>query len=253
MENKEVQRQEQSQRGRKSATLLLLLILLVTITVGFAVLSTSLKIKGTSTIKGGWCVGIKCGGCDNIETCQDPPIVCPTGENCVITDCDKNPSKCDCDATSGECTMPEVDCTTNPEKCDCDTTTGKCTPKPRIWLKGDTIYFDHTLEKPGDVFTFDATYTNGGDIDAAVKNIVKNDLNTTAQKFMTYDVTYSPSGAINDNDALNAGSSRTFKVTVAYKSTVTTAPTEAELAEINETAQGHHGASSFFQVNYEQK
>ena len=43
-----MEKQEQSRRAKKSASLLLLLILLVTVTVGFALLSTSLNIRGNS-------------------------------------------------------------------------------------------------------------------------------------------------------------------------------------------------------------
>ncbi len=69
---------------------------------------------------------------------------------------------------------------------------------------------------------------------------------------MTYDVTYGDGSAIQVGDTLSAGSSVTFKVTVAYKSTVTTLPTAAQLDLINETADGHTGATSLFTVNYEQ-
>ena len=69
---------------------------------------------------------------------------------------------------------------------------------------------------------------------------------------MTYNVTYADGTTVSTGDTLNAGASATFKVTVAYRSDVTTLPTAAELALINETSNGHTGATSLFTVNYEQ-
>ena len=268
MENQE-QLKEQKQRGRKSASLLLLLILLVTITVGFAVLSTTLAIKGSSTIKGGtaWCVGPQCD--DQCEDAENPScgiIVCPASEDCEIVDCNTHPDHCTCDSVSNTCTPDPIDCSVTPEKCkkpnctvtateDCVCTASdtNCTPNPLIWMDGDTIYFDHTLEKPGDVFTFNAKYANTGDIDAKVKNLNKTEMNSTAQQYMTYSVTYDDDSAIAVGNELAAGASTYYKVTVAYKSTVTELPDAATLALINETASGRHGAYSSFEVNYEQK
>ena len=119
-------------------------------------------------------------------------------------------------------------------------------------MDGDTIYFKHILTKPGDVFTFNAVFYNGGNIDAKVANVTKSALNATAQDYMTYDVTYNGGGTVSPDDVLAAGASANFKVTVAYKSTVTELPDAATLALINETAQGHTGATSLFTVNYEQ-
>ena len=69
---------------------------------------------------------------------------------------------------------------------------------------------------------------------------------------MTYSVTYADGTAVTAGDSLAAGADATFKVTVAYKSGVTTLPTAAELALINETSDGHTGATSLFTVSYEQ-
>lgn len=248
MESKQIDQsqQEQKQRGRKSATLLLLLILLVTITVGFAVLSTTLNISGTSKIvnEHDWCVGPKCGEgqdeCTDIETCSNPPITCPANEVCTILDCDAHEDHCENIPTPDTCTDKSRE---GEEGC----------KGAVIWMVGDTIYFKHILTKPGDVFTFNARFDNGGDLDAKVADVTKSELNATAQDFMTYDVTYSDDTAVSQNDELAAGSSVTYKVKVAYKSSVTTLPTEAQLALINETAQGHDGATSLFTVNYQQK
>jgi len=262
MENKEQSSQEQSQRGRKSATLLLLLILLVTITVGFAVLSTSLNIKGSSAIADAeWCVGPQCNNqCTDAENANCGIITCPPEEHCIITDCNTHPDHCTCDQSTGMCTPPPVDCTQDPDKsdptkCTCNATTGTCIPNPDIWLVGDTVYFHHTLEKPRDVFTFNTKYTNGGNIDAKVSGFTANNFaNTTANKFLSYSASYSDNTAITvDTDELASGASATFKVTVAYKD-VEDLPTAAELAEINQMNEtGYAGAYSSFQVTYAQK
>lgn len=259
-QQQQIQQQKPVKKDKKSILLLILLLVLVSITIGYAVLSTSFNVVGTSTIAGKWCVGPKCGtgnsACDNISTCQNPPIECPNND-CIITDCDKNSALCNCDSNSGECAGPTaIDCTQNPDKsdstkCTCDANE-TCKPKAQVWLIGDSIYFRHTLNKPGDVFTFDTTYINGGSIDAKLGSFTKSTLNETAQQFLTYEVKNADGSAIETNEPLNAGASHTYRVTVTYKD-VQTLPTQAQLDLINEVASGHTGASSTFTANYVQK
>jgi hypothetical protein len=275
MENQEQQIQQQQtegKKGKKSILLLVLLLLLVTVTVGYAVLSTSFNIRGESKIVGEWCIDPRgCGDdrCENIETCDPSPVTCPDPEKCIITDCDvaANADKCNCDPTTGICEGPDpIDCTTNPENClkpNCTVTTTEtcecpqgatnCIPRPQIWMDGDTVYFRHVLTKPGDVFTFDATYKNGGNIDAKLATVAQSPLNNYAQNYIDYSVKYSNGSTVAVNDPLNAGDSATYRVRVAYKDTVTTLPDQATLDLINEKAQGHYGATSSFSVTYEQK
>lgn len=227
MENQtqQVQQQNQQDKGRKQSLLLLLLLLLVSVTVGYAALSATLNIQGTTTVKNSsWDIGI-------------PEVECPTGETCTF------PPECEGEET---CDVTPTDPTCNPET-DPDCVGGV------IWMKGNTVYFKNVLEKPGDVFTFNATFRNNGTIDAKVSNVVKSELNATAQQFLTYTVTYADGSTINEGDLLNAGQSVTCKVTVTYKSTVTVLPTEQQLALINEIAEGHTGATSLFTITYEQK
>ena len=220
MENEiENLRKQQQKLRKRSSALIVLLILVLGISVGFAALSSSLNINGTSTIKDAeWDVGI-----DE----DDPDIECPASEVCTI-----NPA--------------------NPDAITPDDGTGDNPNGAIIWMDGNTVYFKHLLTKPGDVFTFTTVYSNNGTIDAKLDTVTKSELNATAQRFMTYDVTYADGSTIRSGDVLNAGDSVTFKVTVTYKSTVTTLPTAAELALINETSQGHTGATSLFTVNYVQ-
>ena len=215
---REVREDRRTSKNKKTAFLLLLLILLLGITVGFATLSSALKINGTSTVSSSsW---------DVSTTGSD--IVCPTGEVCTIN--------------------PE-----NPASLTPDDGTGTNPNGAIIWMDGDTIYFKHLLKAPGDVFTFTAKYTNNGSIDAKISSVSKSQLNTTAQSFLTYDVTYANGDPIAVDDELAAGATATFKVTVSYKSTVTTLPTAAQIALINETADGKTGATSSFTVTYVQK
>ena len=218
----------ESSSSRKSARkkqryMLILLLLLAVVTIGYATLSTGLNINGTSKIKNStWNV--------EIPDDDDDVITCPTGETCTINP--TNPD--DIDPDNGE---------TTPEN-----------PNPHgsvIWMDGDTVYFKHLLEKPGDTFTFDVKFENNGTIDAKIaESGIKVDLNTTAKKFLTYTVTYSNGNEVGVGDRLAAGASASFKVTVSYKDTVTTLPTASELAAINGT--DGKGAPTSFTVTYEQ-
>ena len=210
------ERQEQ-RKERKSLALILLLLLITCISIGYAALSSSLNISGSSTINDAeWDVGPT--NPDDIE--------CPTGKKCTI-----NPD--------------------NPDDVDPTDPTDPSGPGSVIWMDGDTVYFKHVLSKPGDVFTFTTKYANNGTIDAKVSNVTTNELNATAKRFIDYSVTYADGSEIKKDDLLKAGQSATFKVTVSYKN-VSTLPTAAELALINETADGHTGATSLFTVNYVQ-
>lgn len=227
--NEQVQQTQQVQQndqrkgmGKKYLAVVLLLLLFIGISIGYAGLSSSLNISGSSTINDNtkWDIDV-----------LDNSISCPNGEICQI-----NPSN------PGSLTPDD----------------GKVTPEnPNptgavIWTEGNTVYFKHVLTAPGDVFTFNTTFKNNGTLNAKVSDVVKSNLNTTAQNFMTYTVTYANGNTINVNDTLAAGQSATFKVTVTYKAEVQVLPTPQQLAEINETAQGHTGATSFFTVTYVQ-
>ncbi|MBP5678335.1 MAG: hypothetical protein J6X28_00720 [Bacilli bacterium] len=208
------QLQQQQKSNKRYFAVIILLLLILGLSVGYSILSANFNINGTSTIQSStWEIGI--GGTD---------IVCPTGQICTI-----NPD--------------------NPETL----TPDDGGPNGAIiWTDGNTVYFKHILAQPGDVFTFTAKYTNTGSIDAEVTSVVMSSLNATAQQFMTYDVTYANGDAIGVGDMLTAGASATFKVTVAYKDTVATLPTAEQLALINETADGHTGATSLFTITYSQ-
>ena len=211
-------KKEQRRRHNRSLAIIVLLLLVTFVSVGYAALSSTVNIRGSSTINNPiWDIGIQDG----------TDIKCPSGQKCTI-----NPS--------------------NPGGLTPDDGTGDNAKGAIIWMDGNTVYFKHLLTKPGDTFTFTTKFSNNGTMDAKLDTVTKNDLNATAQRFMTYNVTYADGSAIRSGDYLRVGESDTFKVTVAYKSTVTTLPTEEELALINETSQGHTGATSLFTVTYVQ-
>ena len=230
MLNQSSQSQDNQGKGRKTSIVIALLLLLAVITIGYASLSASLNISGTSKIKDNtWNVG---------PDEHDPDvIVCPTGETCTINPQNEDPARNpeDLEPDDGEdiCTDPA------------DPTT--CTPGNGavIWMDGNTVYFKHVLTEPGDVFTFTTKFTNSGSIDAKVASVSKSALSATAQKFLTYDVTYDDDTAVTVGDTLAAGSDHVFKVTVTYRSDISALPTAEEYAAIRETA-------SLFTVNYEQ-
>ncbi len=227
----------QKKKNEKKKKVLLLLVLLLGITVGFATLSQTLNINGTSKIKGNtW----------DLSPDDTDPISCPQGEVCTINPQDETPPRDPDDLTpddgTQQCTDPS------------DPTT--CTPGNGgiIWMDGDNVYFKHLLSVPGDTFTFDYTLTNNGTVDAKVVGSTVGPLNgdatNIAKDFIDYSATYDDGTAVAVGDTLAAGASVTFKVTVTYKSSVTTLPTEAQLALIN--GQDGNGATSVFTVNYEQ-
>ena len=208
------QLQQQHKTTKRYFAIIILLLMVMGLSIGYSVLSTSFNINGTSTIKNStWEISVGNGD-----------INCPTGDICTINPADPEGTTPDAEGPIGSV----------------------------IWLDGNTVYFKHVLTKPGDVFTFTTKFTNTGSINAKISSVTTSSLNATAQNFMTYNVTYADGTTVSTGDTLNAGASATFKVTVAYRSDVTTLPTAAELALINETSNGHTGATSLFTVNYEQ-
>ena len=208
------QLQQQHKTTKRYFSIIILLLMVMGLSIGYSVLSTSFNINGTSTIKNStWEISVGNGD-----------INCPTGDICTINPADPEGTTPDAEGPIGSV----------------------------IWLDGNTVYFKHVLTKPGDIFTFTTKFTNTGSINAKISSVTTSSLNATAQNFMTYNVTYADGTTVSAGDTLNAGASATFKVTVAYRSDVTTLPTAAELALINETSNGHTGATSLFTVNYEQ-
>ena len=80
-----------------------------------------------------------------------------------------------------------------------------------------TVNFGVTLSSPGDVYEFTADLVNEGTLNAKLGSIeILPVLTTEQQNYFNYTVTYSGDSAINENDALDAGSTETIKVRVEY-------------------------------------
>ncbi len=200
MLNQSSQSQENQGKGRKTSIIIALLLLLAVVTIGYASLSATLNINGTSKIRDNtW----------NVSPSAND-IECPQGEVCTIN--------------------PENPTTVNP-----DDGTGQDPTGAVIWMDGNTIYFKHILTEPGDTFTFTCKFKNNGSINAKVASVTKTELTETQAKFLTYDVTYADGTPVAANDPLNVDGSHTFKVTVTYKN-VDTLPTPEEYAQIQEFA-----------------
>ena len=223
MLNQKNQSQESQGKGKKSSIVIALLLLLAVVTIGYASLSATLNISGTSKIK------------DNtweVEPDEDDPevIVCATGEVCTINPQNEDPAR-------------------DPEDLEPDdgvATTENPNPNGSIvWMDGNTVYFKHLLTEPGDSFTFTTKFSNTGSIDAKIASVNKTELTTTQAKFLTYTVTYDDDTVPAVGDSLAAGADHVFKVTVTYRSDIDALPTAEEFAAINNFA-------SLFTVEYEQ-
>lgn len=233
---------EENKKGKKkNAYLLLLLVLLLGVTVGFATLSATLTIHGTSTINSStdWDIG------PDPTAGDEDGIDCPSGQVCTI-----NPQDDPTNPVNPDDISPDDGTTKNPENCTDPQDPSTCTGPygAIIWMDGNTVYFKHLLSVPGETFTFNVTYKNNGTIPAKVSNVSKTTLTGDAATFLTYDVTYANGDPVAIGDTLAAGASVVYKVTVSYNS-VTALPTTAQLANINTTNGGH---PTEFSVTFEQ-
>ncbi len=224
---------------KKNAYLLLLLVLLLGITVGFATLSATLTINGTSTINGNtqWDVS-------PVPEDEDPHtgISCPSGEVCTINP--DNPTSVVPDDGKPVCTDHDND----------PSTADQCTDPVGavIWTEGDTVHYKHLFVEPGETFTFDVTFKNTGTIEAELQSAVTGPLSATAAKYLTYEVKYADGTTPTAGDTLAAGASKTYRVTLTYNDYVETAgqpgslPSAEEIAIIN--AEEHTFTATYVQA-----
>ena len=218
MDNNNIQQQlyQQQRSNKKYFAVIIMLLLVIGLSVGYAILSTSFNISGTSKIKDttSW----------SISPVDEDAIDCG-GSECNFAD-----SLADFNQTT-----PDKDGV--------------------FWLNGNTIYFKHLLEVPGDTFTFTATFENNGTLNAKVASFGLEEFSTDQEvaavtsSFLEHSVVYNSNNAeVSIGDPLNAGATVTFKVTVKYKSSVQVPPTAEQLAQINAA----NGAVTAFTVTYEQ-
>ena len=90
------------------------------------------------------------------------------------------------------------------------------TVEPEI-TDNTTVSFSAKLKHPGDKYEFLIDVVNDGTIDAKIGNISMSPILTTEQQqFFSYEITYESSLALLENQALDAGSTETLKVSFKY-------------------------------------
>lgn len=88
-------------------------------------------------------------------------------------------------------------------------------------VSGTTASYEISLEKPGDFYEFTINVVNDGTIDAKIgATPTINGLSSEMAKIIDYKVTYSDGTDIAANDTLDAKSSKTMKVRVAFKTDI---------------------------------
>ena len=97
------------------------------------------------------------------------------------------------------------------------------------------INYTINLAEPGDFYEFTVDIVNSGSIDAMISEVLKEGLSADQEKYIDYDVRYSDGYDVLENDALNAGSSRSLVVTVKYKENINSEdlPTEEEILNLS--------------------
>ena len=91
-------------------------------------------------------------------------------------------------------------------------------------IQASSLNFQVSLYKPGDKVTYTVDIKNGGTIDAVLNSISLTGLDTAKSNSLNYTVTYSNGSTIKEGDTLNAGASRTIKITVEFDSSATSLP-----------------------------
>ena len=91
------------------------------------------------------------------------------------------------------------------------------TVEPEI-TDNTTVSFSAKLKNPGDKYEFLIDVVNDGTIDAKIGNISMSPILTTEQQqFFSYEVTYESGVSLDLNQALDAGSTETLKVSFKYR------------------------------------
>ncbi len=91
-------------------------------------------------------------------------------------------------------------------------------------IQASKLDFSVSLYKPRDKVSYTVDIKNGGTIDAVLNSISLTGLDTAKSNSLNYTVTYSNGSTIKEGDTLNAGSSKTIKITVEFDSSATSLP-----------------------------
>lgn len=111
----------------------------------------------------------------------------------------------------------------------------EATTEPSI-INDISITFAAILEKPGDFYEFTADIVNDGTYNAKLDSFTVLPVLTDAEtEYFEYEVTYLEGEAIQQNDALDAGTRETIRVLVRYKENINTSlyPEEDHVFEFN--------------------
>ena len=108
-----------------------------------------------------------------------------------------------------------------------------------------TVTYAVVLAQPGDYYEFTVDAVNSGTINGMVES-VSSKLNgvtiTTLPEYLDYSVTYSDGTEIQENQLLNAGDTKTYKLKIKYRDDI----------ELNQIPDSNQSLSLAFTVKYKQ-
>lgn len=109
-------------------------------------------------------------------------------------------------------------------------TPGSASPTQAATIAGNTVSFGVDLNTPGDFYEFTVDVTNGGTIDAKLGSTPElPTLTAEQQKYVTYTITYDDGSALEADNPLNHGDTKTVKVRLEFKKDITELPSSLEL------------------------
>ena len=186
---------KEEKKKNKKGIIILALLLIVGVSIGYAALTAQLNIDGSTKIKGNnWSIDIPNNNFDLTDpSCTDTT----TAVGCPLKD-DKQDKGGDTEVTQEPTKVSSPDGEVKVE-----------------WAV--------TLKKPGDYYEFTVDAENDGTVDAKLSELSINGITTAQQAFASYSVTYANGGAIAVGDTLPAGTTKTVKVRVEFRSDVASA------------------------------
>lgn len=99
------------------------------------------------------------------------------------------------------------------------------------------------MKKPGDTYSFTATYNNNGTLDAKIESINNSELTTRQAEYLEYTVKYQDGSVPTINDLLEHGKSVTLVITVKYKNDI-------EKEKLPTAEEAAVPFTSTFKINY---
>ena len=102
-----------------------------------------------------------------------------------------------------------------------------------------TLNWAVNMDTPGQVYEFTVDVVNEGTIDAMIatetENLITQGLSTAQKKYLDYTVTYINGAAVEKNDKLAAGETKTLRVKLEFKTDVAAAdlPTDAQTINLS--------------------